>query len=155
MPQSKYTSNWIHGLSTSPEYKAWSMMKWRCLNPNCNYYKNYGGRGITICERWLNFENFYADMGKKPTPNHTLDRIDNNKGYEKDNCRWATKTEQAGNRRNVAKHEWEGRVVSTAELARIRGLHKATLHARLNKYRMSLDEAVFHDKYTHIDRSRR
>lgn len=88
-----------HGQYGSVEYQTWADMKVRCLNPNNKRYADYGGRGITVCKRWLSFENFLADMGTRPSNQHSLDRIDNDKGYFKENCRWATRQEQNGNRR--------------------------------------------------------
>lgn len=92
-------AKWLHGLSKSPEYRSWYSMKERCLNKKHPWYKYYGGRGITICKRWMSFENFIADMGSRP-PGHTLDRIDCNKSYYPENCRWATVAQQNSNRRN-------------------------------------------------------
>lgn len=96
--------NSVNGLSNSKEYRAWHHMKFRCNNKNYNARHLYGGRGIKVCKRWLeSFNNFYKDMGSKPSPDHSLDRIDNNKGYSPKNCRWATKKEQGFNRRSTRK----------------------------------------------------
>ena len=95
-------SNKKHGhspvISKTPTYISWDCMKQRCLNPKNISYKNYGGRGIMICERWMVFENFLADMGERPE-GMTLDRIDNDGHYEPSNCKWSTWNDQASNRR--------------------------------------------------------
>ena len=93
-----------HGMSETVEFYAWTDMKTRCFNSNSTSYNNYGGRGVKVCDRWVDsFENFYSDMGGKPTPLHSIDRINVDGDYEPSNCRWATNEEQANNKRNNIK----------------------------------------------------
>lgn len=101
--------NYTHKMRDTPEYKAWSSMRGRCYKEYVFSYPIYGGRGITVCERWLNsFENFFADMGERPSKSHSLDRVDTNGNYEPGNCRWATPHEQTRNQRTNRWIEYNG-----------------------------------------------
>lgn len=108
----------IHGLSSTPEYKTWYSMVDRCANPNKPRNKRYAGRGITVCERWQKFENFLEDMGKRPGPGYSIERINNDGHYEPGNCKWATLTEQANNKRNSHFIEFGGERKTVAEWCR-------------------------------------
>lgn len=119
-----------HGKYTSPEYKAWNNMLTRCQNPNSPRYKDWGGRGITVCKKWQTFIGFYKDMGDKPSTRHTLDRIDNTKGYSKENCKWATTKEQALNRRSTLYLTYASRTQSAYLWAKEYGINYVTLVSR-------------------------
>lgn len=124
-----------HGMTKSPEWQAWFSMLKRCRNPSDQHYPDYGGRGITVCDRWRDsFENFYADMGPRPSPDHSIDRKDNDGNYEPSNCRWATKSEQARNRRirrDRERYHVDGEMLTTAQIAIKFGLKYHTLRYRL------------------------
>ena len=119
-----------HGLHGAPGYYSWACMIQRCKNMKSTKWKDYGGRGITVCDRWLRFENFFEDMGPKP-PGKTLDRIDNSNGYEPDNCRWATPLQQGRNtRRNIILRN-NGKAMTLSQWAEEIGVNYYTLHKRL------------------------
>lgn len=113
-------------------YSSWDSMKQRCLNPNHRSYHNYGGRGITICEQWLTFENFLADMGQRPE-NTWLERRDNNKGYTPENCYWATPSQQNRNTRRNHYVEHNGQRKLVVEWAEESGINKGALLMRIRK----------------------
>lgn len=124
-----------HGMSKSaPEYYVWGSLKQRCLNPNVRNWADYGGRGIKVCDRWRDsFEAFYADMGPRPSPSHSIDRIDNDGDYTPQNCQWSALQFQAVNRRCNIVVECQGRQMALSEAARISGVKYSTARMRLKK----------------------
>lgn len=120
------------GIGRTTEYVIWTTMKARCHNENDHQFENYGARGIVVCDRWRDsFEAFLADMGKRPSKAHSLDREDNDGPYSPDNCRWATGVEQASNKRNNRMLTINGRSETLAEWARISGKTVSLIHHRL------------------------
>ncbi len=119
-------------MTNTPTYQSWEGMKWRCLNPKAKCYHNYGGRGIGICKKWLKFEGFYEDMGEKPA-GLSLDRIDNERGYSKSNCRWATRIQQNRNMRTVQFVTFKGERRPITEWAEMLGFQINTLKFRLKR----------------------
>ena len=131
-----------HGKRHSPEYYAWANMIQRCTTPTNPGYAFYGGRGIKVCDEWLkSFEVFYADMGPRPSADHSVERRDVNGNYESSNCFWATKTQQNNNTRRNVYYEFGGRRITEAQLAHEHGLSQQTLRGRLARG-MTLEEAL-------------
>lgn len=130
----KISNRKSHGRSHTTEYQSWLSIKQRCYNKNnTKDYKDYGGRGITMCDEWRNsFSQFYEDMGDKPSSKHSLDRIDVNGNYSKENCRWATPIEQANNMRTNINLTWNGKTQTVAQWARELGWKKGTFEQRVN-----------------------
>jgi hypothetical protein len=121
-----------HGMSKTPIYRTWCAMRCRCFDFCCKNYFNYGGRGITVCDRWLTFENFFEDMGPRP-PGLQLERKDNDGNYEPGNCIWADRVQQANNKRNNRHITSHGLTMTLAQWARHKGLPMTRVHNRLNQ----------------------
>lgn len=121
-----------HGMYLSSEYTAWKHVLQRCLNPKCKQYEAYGGRGITVCPQWRkSFRIFLVDMGPKPNPKLTLERINVNGNYEPGNCKWATMKEQGNNKRSTIRIFVDGYELPLAIAATKIGINPATLYRRL------------------------
>lgn len=121
--------------SKTPEYNTWRLMIKRCHNQHDKAFFRYGMRGIEVCERWrYSFPNFLADMGKKPSPEHSIDRIENDKGYFPENCRWATKVEQARNTKRNRWYEYNGKRMLFTDWVEELKIPKSTLERWLKKY---------------------
>lgn len=125
------------------EYHSWCSMKKRTSNPNDPSYPRYGGRGIKVCERWVeSFENFLADMGLKPSRSHTISRKDNDGDYEPSNCTWGTVHDQQNNRRNNRMLELNGQRKTLTDWARELGIRPGTISMRLNHNKWSVERAL-------------
>jgi hypothetical protein len=131
-----------HGLSGTKVHKAWKHLKDRCLNPKNKSYANYGGRGVKVCKRWLSFENFYKDMGQPPSPKHSIDRVNNNKGYCKSNCRWATNYQQVNNARSNIRVKFRGEFGTLSQLSVLFRINYNTLYQRYVTANWSIEKAL-------------
>jgi hypothetical protein len=118
---------------SSHEYWVWNAMVQRCTNPNNRGYMNYGGRGITVHPDWLKFKGFYRDMGVRPGKGFSIERMDNDKGYEPDNCLWVTRAEQNRNKRNNVLIAFNGENKCLPEWGREKGISPTTIKQRLSK----------------------
>lgn len=127
---------------TAPTYIAWSSMKTRCTNKKSQKWANYGGRGISFVERWSSYEKFLEDMGPSYKPGMTLDRIDNNGNYEPGNCRWATPTQQANNKRNNLVLEYGGLSLTLPQWGRKKGIKSSTMRQRYYGYKWSVEKCI-------------
>ncbi len=125
-----------HNMTGSRIYSTWQNMIRRCTDPNNKSYLDYGARGITVCDRWKEFENFYQDMGEPPDPKFTLDRIDNNSPYSPENCRWASREQQARNTRANHFISWDGQTKTVAEWAEDSSLKSLGISASLLSHRL-------------------
>jgi hypothetical protein len=118
------------GKGRHPLYSSWQQMISRCTNTSHGRYRDYGGRGVGVADRWLSFAAFVEDMGDRP-PGHQIERIDNEKGYTPDNCRWASRIDQARNKRNNRMLAYQGLTLSVAAWADVTGIRESTIRRRL------------------------
>lgn len=134
--------------SQTKEYITWQRLRDRCFNINSKDYKNYGGRGINVCERWLmGYKYFLQDMGRAPTPKHQIERVDNNGNYEPSNCKWATRLEQANNLRCNKIIEYKGERKTLAQWCRQLNINYDLVQSRLSKYNWSIEDAFEKPRY--------
>ena len=136
------THGHTRGYVVSKAYNTWQNIRRRCFDKTNKRFAEYGGRGITVCEHWLSFENFLSDMGEPPSPKHSIDRVDNHGDYEPGNCRWAQSDVQMKNRRNARLLTFNGRTQNLCDWAAEIGIKSDTIAARLDLYGMSVEEAL-------------
>lgn len=130
-------------ISGSREYITWESMKGRCYNPNNNKFKNYGARGIKVCDRWLNsFQNFLKDMGKKPSDKHSIDRVDNDGPYSPSNCVWSLPKEQSRNKTTSRKLFYKGKDRTIAEIAEMENVKYSAIMYRVMRKSLTADEII-------------
>lgn len=132
-----------HGMTKHPVYQVWCALKSRCLNPGNACYSHYGERGISVCGKWKeSFEAFYADVGDRPSPMHTIERINNDGNYEPGNCRWATRAEQNENTRQTRLLSHNGETLSVGKWARKTGIQRKTITSRIDRLGWSVGRAL-------------
>jgi hypothetical protein len=131
-----------HRMSKQRIYSIWEGMINRCENPHNRNYKNYGKRGINVCDEWHSFESFFAYMGHPPTPQHTIERINNYGNYEPGNCKWATRKEQGNNTRRSLFINFNGQHKTLSEWAELLDIKFKTLYSRLKLYGWPLERAL-------------
>jgi len=131
-----------HGMSGSPEYNSWAGMINRCKNPSHKDYALYGGKGIIVIDTWSSFFNFLSDMGNKPGPSYSIERLDGNKNYCPDNCVWATKKQQANNRSNVRVFTYKGVKKTISGWATYSGIAHSKLYHRLVTLNLPIEKAL-------------
>lgn len=129
-----------------PEHYVWRMMLARCKNPNAAAYPYYGGRGITVCKRWQKYENFLLDMGERPSPAHSLDRIDTNKNYTPSNCRWATRSQQQKNKVTTRVYSNGSFTGTLVECAAFLGISKELANMRWKKWGSFEKEVIWQER---------
>jgi len=142
MPKGVYVHKKKHGMAYSPTYNCWRNMLCRCKYPQRRDYEYCGGRGVQVCEEWKSFDRFLADMGPRPSKKHSVDRIDNGKGYCKENCRWATRYEQQRNMEQTVRITIDGETLCATDWAIRVGLKPCTVLARIYKLKWDPVRAV-------------
>ena len=147
IPRKRKNSEFRH-LHKTGFYSSWEKMKARCLNESCPDYHRYGGRGITVCNEWLSFENFHKDMytgwlfHSRLFKDTSIDRVGNNGNYSKENCKWSTRKEQCNNRRSNRLIEHDGETLNLREWSEKLGINRTTITQRLDSYGWSVERAL-------------
>ena len=131
-----------HNMSRSPEYRKWDSMLQRCTNKSNPNYERYGAKGISVDPAWLDFAQFYKDMGGLPTTKHTLERLNTKENYSKGNCKWATREEQDDNKLQSIRYEYKGKLQSINELAQLSNVPRQTIYMRLHRHGYSVEQAL-------------